>query len=52
MKWGPYTIGNKKYIYQRTVDAAEGIVPEDAPALVALWGNGDEYLICTDTDVL
>ncbi len=51
MKLGPYTIGNKKGVQQRTIDAAQGIVPKDAPALAALAGNGDEYLICTDTDV-
>ncbi len=50
MKTGPYTLTNYKEFYANYIEkAAKGIVPEDEPVIIALEGNGEEYLICTNT---
>lgn len=52
MKTGPYTLHNfNNIITGFENNTLSGIVPEEEPAIIYLKGNGDEYLVCTNTQL-
>ena len=52
MKTGPYTLHNFKNIITGFENKTlSGIIPEEEPAIIYLKGNGEEYLVGTNTQL-